>query len=136
MHVKSSIDGVERVYGLARVAATGYVVMVGVPSAILYAAARRQLTGYVLVGLLIVFCTMTGALLIARSIARPVRLLNLAAEEFGGGNFSARAPTEGQDEVSRLGVNFNAMAERLQKRETRLVETPPTQIGVRLNRLA
>ena len=122
MHVKSSIDGVERVYGLARVAATGYVVMVGVPSAILYAAAWRQLTGYVLVGLLVVFCTMTGALLIARSIARPVRLLNLAAEEFGGGNFSARAPTEGQDEMSRLGVNFNAMAERLQKREARLVE--------------
>jgi signal transduction histidine kinase len=65
---------------------------------------------------------MTGALLIARSIARPVRLLNLAAEEFGGGDFSARAPTEGRDEVSRLGMNFNAMAERLQKRETRLAE--------------
>jgi signal transduction histidine kinase len=122
VHVKSSIDGVERVYGLARVAATGYVVMVGVPSAILYASAWRQLTGYALVGLLVVFGTMTGALLIARSIARPVRLLNLAAEEFGAGNFSARAPTEGQDEVSRLGMNFNAMAERLQKRETRLAE--------------
>jgi hypothetical protein len=51
VHVRSSIDGVERVYGLARVAATGYVVMVGVPSAVLYAAAWRQLTGYVLVGL-------------------------------------------------------------------------------------
>ena len=85
-------------------------------------SAWRQLTGYVLVGLLVVFCTMTGALLIARSIARPVRLLNLAAEEFGGGNFSARAPTEGQDEMSRLGMNFNAMAERLQKREARLAE--------------
>jgi sigma-B regulation protein RsbU (phosphoserine phosphatase) len=69
-----------------------------------------------------VFCTMTGALLIARSIARPVRLLNFAAEEFGGGNFSVRAPTEGKDEMSRLGMNFNAMAERLQKREARLDE--------------
>ena len=48
--------------------------------------------------------------------------LNLAAEEFGNGNFSARAPTEAQDEVSRLGMNFNAMAERLQKREQRLAE--------------
>lgn len=122
VNIKSSIDGVERVYGLARVAATGYVVMVGVPSAILYASTRRQLTGYALVGLLVVFGTMTGALLIARSIARPVRLLNLAAEEFGGGNFSARAPTEGRDEMSRLGMNFNAMAERLQKREARFAE--------------
>ena len=120
--VKSSIDGVERVYGLGRVGKTGYIVMVGVPSAILYASAWRQLMGYAVVGLIVVFGTMTGALLIARSIARPVRLLNFAAEEFGGGNFSVRAPTEGQDEMSRLGMNFNAMAERLQKREARLAE--------------
>ena len=120
--VKSSIDGVERVYGLGRVGKTGYVVLVGVPSAILYASAWRQLMWYAVVGLIIAFSTMTGAVLIARSIARPVRLLNLAAEEFGEGNFSARAPTEGQDEMSRLGMNFNAMAQRLQKREERLAE--------------
>jgi signal transduction histidine kinase len=120
--VKSSIDGIERVYGLGRVGNTGYIVMVGISSAVLYASAWRQLRGYAVVGLIVVFCTMTGALLIARSIARPVRLLNFAAEEFGGGNFSARAPTEGQDEMSRLGMNFNAMAERLQKREARLAE--------------
>ena len=79
----------------------GYIVMVGIPSAILYASAWRQLMGYGVVGLIVVFCTMTGALLIARSIARPCDL-NFAAEEFGGGNFSARAPTEGKDEMSRL----------------------------------
>ena len=120
--VKSSIDGVERVYGLARVAKTDYVVMVGVPSAILYASLWRQLTGYSLIGLLAVFGTMTAALLIARSIARPVRLLNFAAAEFGTGNFSARAPAEGQDELSQLGISFNAMAEQLEKREARFAE--------------
>jgi signal transduction histidine kinase len=120
--VRSSIDGVERVYGMGRVGKTGYIVMAGIPSEILYASAWRQLTGYAVVGLIVVFGTMTGALLVARSIARPVRLLNFAAEEFGGGNFSARAPAEGQDEMSRLGMNFNAMAERLQKREARLAE--------------
>lgn len=119
---RSSLDGVERVYGLGRVGKTGHVVMVGVPSAILYASAWRQLMGYAVVGLIVVFCTMTGALLIARSIARPVRLLNFAAEQFGGGNFSARAPAEGRDEISRLGMNFNAMAERLEKREARFAE--------------
>jgi signal transduction histidine kinase len=119
---RSSIDGIERVYGLSRVGNTGYVVMVGVQSAILYASAWRQLMSYAVIGLVIVFCTVTAALLIARSIARPVRLLNFAAEEFGGGNFSARAPAEGRDEISRLGTNFNAMAERLQKREERYAE--------------
>lgn len=120
--VKSSIDGVERVYGLARVAPTDYVVMVGLPSSILYASLWRQLTGYALIGLLVIFGTMTAALLIARSIARPVRLLSFAAAEFGNGNFAARAPAEGQDEMSQLGVSFNAMAETLAKREARLTE--------------
>jgi len=36
---RSSVDGVERVYGLSRVGNTGYVVMVGVRSAILYSSA-------------------------------------------------------------------------------------------------
>jgi signal transduction histidine kinase len=119
---KSSVDDVERVYGLSRVGNTGYVVMVGVQSSILYASAWRQLMGYAVIGLIVVFCAVTAALLIARSIARPVRLLNFAAEEFGGGNFSARAPANGRDEISSLGRNFNAMAERLQKREERFAE--------------
>jgi signal transduction histidine kinase len=120
--VESSIDGVERVYGLARVAETGYSVMIGVPSAILYASLWRQLTVYSLLGLLVVVATMTAALLIARSIARPVRLLNLAAAEFGRGNFSARAPAEGRDEISQLGMNFNSMAAGLEQREARFAE--------------
>ena len=119
---RSAVDGVERVYGLSRVGTNGYVVMVGVQSSVLYASARRQMIGYAVVGLIIVFCAVTAALLIARSIARPVRLLSFAAEEFGSGNFSARAPAEGRDEISRLGTNFNAMAESLQKREERYVE--------------
>ena len=120
--VTSAIDGVERVYGLARAGRTGYVTMVGVPSAILYAPVRRQLTTYALVSLAVVFCTLTAALLIARSIARPVRLLGFAAQQFGEGNFSARAPDAGADEVSRLGASFNAMAERLEEREARMAE--------------
>lgn len=120
--VKSAIDGVERVYGLARAGRTGYVTMVGVSSAILYAPVRRQLTTYALVSLAVVFGTLTAALLIARSIARPVRLLGFAAQQFGEGNFSARAPDAGADEISRLGVSFNAMAGRLEEREARMAE--------------
>src|SRR6185369_1561537 len=78
---RSSVDNVERVYGLSRVGNTGYVVMGGVQSAVLYASAWRQLMSYAAVGLIVVFCTVAAALLIARSIGRPVRLLNFAAEE-------------------------------------------------------
>ena len=82
----------------------------------------HQLTGSAVIGLIIVFCSLVGALLMARSIGRPVRLLNLVAEEFAKGNFSARAPVEGPEEIARLGVNFNSMAERLERREARLDE--------------
>jgi len=51
-----------------------------------------------------------------------MRLLSMAAQKFGEGDFSARAPSAGEDEVSRLGMNFNAMAQRLEKREARLAE--------------
>lgn len=120
--LKSSIDNVERVYGVARAGKTGYSLFVGIPSSILYAPAWKQLTGYALVGLFVVFGTMTAALLIAQSIARPVRALSFAAKQFGEGNFSARAPSAGQDEMGRLGASFNAMAERLEKREAHLAE--------------
>jgi signal transduction histidine kinase len=82
----------------------------------------HHLTAFAVIGLIIVFCSLAGALLIARSIGRPVRLLNLVAEEFAKGNFSARAPTDGPEEIARLGVNFNSMAELLEKREARLDE--------------
>jgi signal transduction histidine kinase len=48
--------------------------------------------------------------------------LNFASEQFGEGNFSERAPSEGHEGVSRLGMSFNSMAERLEKREARLAE--------------
>ena len=82
----------------------------------------HQLTGYAVIGLIIVFCSVIGALLISRSMARPIQLLNIVAEEFAKGNFSARAPTEGPEDIARLGVNFNSMAEQLEKREARLDE--------------
>jgi signal transduction histidine kinase len=120
--LKSSVDNVERVYGVARAGSTGYSVSVGVPSSVLYGPAWQQLTVYILVGLLIALCTVAAALLIARSIGRPVRLLSLAAQQFGEGDFAARAPSAGEDEMSRLGMNFNAMAQRLEQREARLAE--------------
>jgi signal transduction histidine kinase/type II secretory pathway component PulM len=120
--LKSSVDNVERVYGVARAGRTGYSLSVGVPSSILYARAWRQISVYALLSLLIALCTVAAALLIARSIGRPVRLLSLAAQQFGEGDFAARAPSGGEDEMSRLGMNFNAMAQRLEQREARLAE--------------
>src|ERR1043166_4717420 len=63
--LKSSVDNVERVYGVARAGSTGYSVSVGVPSSVLYGPAWQQLTVYIAVGFCVACCAAVGALLIA-----------------------------------------------------------------------
>jgi signal transduction histidine kinase len=46
---------------------------------------------------------------------RPLSVLAHATRRVGEGDLAARARIEGSDEVARLGADFNAMAERLQK---------------------
>lgn len=120
--LRSSLDGVERVYGLSRVGATGYSVTIGLPSATLYAPARRQLATYALASLAVMLSTVGAALLVARSIVAPLRLLSATAARFGEGDFSARAPIADMHTIALLGASFNAMAERLEAREARMAE--------------
>ena len=120
--VSSAIDGVERVYGVSRVGSTGYGVTVGVPSDVLYAPARRQLATYALVSLAVLLSTVGAALVVARSIVEPLRLLGATAARFGEGDFSARAPTAGMKAIALLAASFNAMADRLEAREARMAE--------------
>lgn len=120
--VQSPLDEVERVYGVARVGATDYIMTVGVPSAALYDPARQQITRLAAFGLLALLCTIMAALLISRSIMRPLDRLSLAARAFGEGNLAARAPTEGAPRLAQLGADFNAMAARIEEREQRLNE--------------
>jgi signal transduction histidine kinase len=120
--VESPLDGIERVYGVARVGATDYIMTVGVPSETLYSPARRQFTRLASVGLVALLCAVTAALMISRSIARPLDRLTLAARAFGEGNLAVRAPIEGASRLAQLGADFNAMAERIEERERRLNE--------------
>jgi signal transduction histidine kinase len=120
--IKSPFDDVERVYGVARVGATDYIMTVGVPSATLYDPARRQITRLAGFGLLALLCAVVAALHISRGIARPLDRLSLAARAFGEGNMAARAPIEGPPRLAQLGATFNAMAEHIEEREKRLNE--------------
>ncbi|NVJ04447.1 HAMP domain-containing protein, partial [Myxococcus sp. AM001] len=46
---------------------------------------------------------------------RPVSVLSQAVRRLGEGDYAARAVVEGQDEIARVGQEFNAMAEALQQ---------------------
>jgi two-component system sensor histidine kinase BaeS len=50
----------------------------------------------------------------ARAISRPITLLAATANRLAQGDFSARVPVKGQDELASLQTSFNEMAEGLE----------------------
>lgn len=63
----------------------------------------------VLVWVVAVLAGLAGTYLLARRIVRPVQALDQAASELSKGNYDARVPVEGHDEIGRLAETFNAM---------------------------
>ena len=122
VELTSPIDGVKRVYGMAHVRETGLVAMIGIPSSTLYEPARQRLIRYGLIGLVALLLAVIAALVIERSISRPVRRLRATAQRLGGGDLTARTPVLGGGEIGDLGVAFNTMATQIAEREERLTE--------------
>lgn len=54
------------------------------------------------------------SILLTSRLAGPLRGITAAAQSFGNGDLSARAPVAGDDEVAQLAVTFNDMADKLQ----------------------
>jgi PAS domain S-box-containing protein len=54
------------------------------------------------------------ALLVARSLSDPIRVLQIGAAEIGRGNLDFRIETVSKDEIGELGRAFNRMTEELQ----------------------
>jgi signal transduction histidine kinase len=122
VEMKGPIDGVHRVYGMARAGDTGCVALVGLPSDTLYAPARAQLNRYLLIALAAVLLAVVAAVIMARGIANPVRWLSLAAHRFGAGELTTRATFKATGELEELRASFNSMAEQIAERETKLKE--------------
>lgn len=118
----SPYDGIRRVYGLVVVGSTDCVVATGVPSSTLYSPARRQIIQYLIFCVVALLCAIAAAILIARSIARPILKLGNAAKEFGKGQLNARANVKDRGELEQLGAAFDEMAESIETRTLRLAE--------------
>src|SRR6185437_14697286 len=63
------------------------------------------------------------SLWIAARVSRPVEELARAAEEVAGGNWDARVPERGNDEVGVLARSFNHMTEQLENQREMLVQS-------------
>jgi signal transduction histidine kinase len=122
VELQSPIDGVHRVYGLARTSNIGTVIMVGIPSRTLYEPARQQMNRFLIFSIVAVLLALIGAVLIAHSIAGPIRHLSRATRSFGQGDLQTRASFQSSGEMEELRTSFNAMASLIEERETRLTE--------------
>jgi PAS domain S-box-containing protein len=69
-----------------------------------------DLTVMVLIGLAF---AVIGALLLSRTLSRPIGKLTHGAREIGSGNFDHRIALRGHDELSELAAVFNQMARQL-----------------------
>jgi signal transduction histidine kinase len=118
----SPYDGVKRIYGLVVVGSTDCIVATGVPSSTLYSPARKQITRYVIFSIVALLCAISAAILIAGGVARPILKLSQAANEFGGGELTARANLKNGGELEQLGLAFDEMAGKIESRTLHLAE--------------
>ena len=79
--------------------------------------------GTMATGGLVLLLLLAGiALLVSRQVVLPVRSASRIAESFAEGQLSERMPVRGEDDMARLAVSFNDMAESLQRQITTLEE--------------
>lgn len=79
-----------------------------------------QNAGFILIALFI--GALMVSLFVGQIITRPVKRLTNAVEQIAGGDLTARAEVETQDEAGILARSFNSMAERLNETLTGLEE--------------
>ncbi|MEU5160079.1 ATP-binding protein [Streptomyces sp. NPDC020875] len=73
----------------------------------------------VLVAAGVALAVAAAALLLSRTVLRPVRALTAATRSLGEGDLARRVPVTGRDEIAALARDFNRMATSLQRSEDR-----------------
>ena len=73
-------------------------------------------------GLVLLVLLASIAVLVSRQVVLPVRSASRIAERFSEGHLTERMPVRGEDDMARLAVSFNDMAESLSRQITQLEE--------------
>jgi signal transduction histidine kinase len=90
-----------------------YRVILAVPQASVAQAWWELAPSLSLAAVLSLVVSITVALLLTRSIARPLVQMTRASEEMARGRYDQSIPVHGRDEIARLARAFNAMARQV-----------------------
>jgi signal transduction histidine kinase len=92
----------------------GFIV-VARPRAVLTDTLRSLLPSLVVSGIVALGFAALVALLLSRTITRPLRDLVSGVRRFAGGDYGTRVPLAGPSEVAEMGTAFNEMASEIQR---------------------
>jgi two-component system sensor histidine kinase BaeS len=78
---------------------------------------ERQTTSLIIIALGMIVLSAAFAFPLSKRLSRPVRSFQDTARSLAAGDFRARVPMTGEDELGRLGRDINALAESLERNE-------------------
>ena len=110
-------DSVERITGSATAHLAPWVVSVGLPKEIAYAAVTSRLAWGALFSAIALLIAFLVAWMLSGRIVRPLRQLSNDASVLAAGELSHRTPVHTQDEIGVLADAFNKMAGSLERRQ-------------------
>ena len=119
----SATLGQEMMYGAVPIYADNEVVgfaRVALPLDQIDRSVARLRQPLIVIAIAAAIAVLLVALFIAGRIARPVEQLTVVADRMASGDFSMRGSPTTRDEVGRLTIAFNRMAEELEDKVTRL----------------
>ena len=97
-----------------------YRVVLAIPERSLADAWRELAPGLALAALIAVPVSIGVALLLSRSITRPLRRITRAAEAMARGDLRQEIPVQGSDEVAQLATSFNRMSREVERSQRSL----------------
>jgi signal transduction histidine kinase len=93
-----------------------YIVIMAQQAPVALDALRGELRGVLIpAGLVALGAALLAAMLLARTISKPVARLASATDAMARGDYSQRVPVQGRDELATLSSRFNAMAEEVDR---------------------
>jgi len=113
-------DQSQVLYREERMAGTPLVVWMDVPRGAVLARPRALVRDLAGLSLVLVLGGTLASFAIGRRIARPLGVLTRAAGAIAAGDYAARVPPVGADEVRRLASSFNNMAEEIERSQAAL----------------
>jgi len=108
-----TVDGIEKILVYQKIAATGWVLGINVPSAIIGKQLNSLLLQFLLVYIVILLLVGAFAIWFAQRLTIPLVGLAKTAEQLAAGDLTAQIAVTGQDEVGQLAGSFNKMSYNL-----------------------